>query len=629
MLCRMLIIIFLVFAFAQPYLPLKGVTQAAGTRAMSVFIDNSFSMNALCPEGTLLDDAKNKAVQLAKSLSQADKIQLVTEDFSQVQERWLNRDEFIEEVKGLTISPFTRLLGSVIQRQQDNLEHSGCPVKEAFIISDFQKSVSDISIIKASPGISVRFIPEVTKNINNLSVDSCWFDSPVHQPEKSENLNVKIINYGAEKIENSPIKLYLNGDEKSSSSFTVSPFSQVIVSMSFVPSHESIQQGMVKINDYPIIFDDELYFSFRLSSSIPVLWIHPDSLKADVYCKKIFGSDSLFQFNDCPYNHIDYSSLSQYRLTICDCIPELTSGISKELENYLANGGNLLIVPPVAGMDYASYATFLSSVGCNYYKGIDTGKLKVNTVNFESRIYSDVFINKQHSNIDLPKVSKHYTTTHAGNLSYENIMRLENGDDFLTVYHYKKGTIYLLSVPLDKSFTNFQDHAMIVPTFYNIGLYSASNPPLYTILGTEHPIEAPALALPENVFFRIKSNNSKDTLSLLPERRVINSTTYLFLHNQITDAGNYRLLAGDSLLSGLSFNYNRIESDMRRLTAAELDSLGEHSGITTFAVVNGASETLPVLLKESETGKYLWFYCIVLSLLFLAAEEIILRVWKD
>lgn len=92
LICRCLIIIFLVLAFAQPFIPLKNGITASGSRAVSIFIDNSFSMMGLNQNGTLLDDAKNKAEQIAKSLNPSDKVQMVSQDFSAVQERWLNKD---------------------------------------------------------------------------------------------------------------------------------------------------------------------------------------------------------------------------------------------------------------------------------------------------------------------------------------------------------------------------------------------------------------------------------------------------------------------------------------------------------------------------------------------------------
>src|SRR5579863_8723490 len=43
LLCRILIVAFLVLAFAQPYIPLKHGVISSGGKAVSIFIDNSFS----------------------------------------------------------------------------------------------------------------------------------------------------------------------------------------------------------------------------------------------------------------------------------------------------------------------------------------------------------------------------------------------------------------------------------------------------------------------------------------------------------------------------------------------------------------------------------------------------------
>src|ERR1700722_15531164 len=44
LICRCLVIAFLVFAFAQPFIPVKQGVTASGAKAISIFIDNSFSM---------------------------------------------------------------------------------------------------------------------------------------------------------------------------------------------------------------------------------------------------------------------------------------------------------------------------------------------------------------------------------------------------------------------------------------------------------------------------------------------------------------------------------------------------------------------------------------------------------
>src|SRR5579862_1277605 len=55
LICRCLVIIFLVLAFAQPFIPLKNGVTASGAKAISIFLDNSFSMMGLNQNGTLLD----------------------------------------------------------------------------------------------------------------------------------------------------------------------------------------------------------------------------------------------------------------------------------------------------------------------------------------------------------------------------------------------------------------------------------------------------------------------------------------------------------------------------------------------------------------------------------------------
>ncbi|HTB05458.1 MAG TPA: BatA domain-containing protein [Bacteroidia bacterium] len=627
LLCRILIIAFLVFAFAQPFIPNKSGNITAGNKAVSIFIDNSFSMNAINQNGTLLEDAKTKAIQIAQSLNAADKIQLVSQDFDEAQERWLNKDEFIEELKGLKISPYSRQLSEILQRQQENLEHSESPVKEDFIISDFQKSVSEIPNFHASADINTDLVPETAETKKNISVDTCWFNSPVHIPGKTEQLSVKLTNYSTVAVSNSPVKLFLNGEEKAMSSFNIDPMTSVTITLSFIPGQKPIQQGEIKISDYPINFDDNLYFSFRLSSRIPVLWIHPDSLSKNVFIRALYGKDSLFTLQEAAANHLDYSTLPSYRLLILDNIRSVTSGMSQEINKYISQGGNILIIPPSQGIDQLSYQNFLSYMDCSYYERLDTAHLKVDKLNYESIIYSDVFEKKQHPNMDLPIVSKHYVISHTTKALSENIMKMDNGNDFLDLFHYNKGNIYLLAVSLTDEFSNFQKHAIFVPTLYNIGLYSSPNTSLYYTLGNIQPIEAPSISLPQNVFFKIEA--TKDTLSVLPERRIINDNVFLFLHNQITQAGNYKLMAGDSLVSGISFNYNRKESDMSYLTPADIETLCERAGMKNVSVLPSSSASLPSLLTEVNRGKYYWKYCVLLALLFLALEEVILRLWKE
>jgi len=449
----------------------------------------------------------------------------------------------------------------------------------------------------------------------------------VHIPGKAEELIVKLSNYSNKAVSDAPIKLLLNGEEKAIGSYNIDANGSTTVTLSFIPTKNQIQQGDIKINDYPITFDDHLYFSFKLSSSVPVLWLHPDSVKKNIYLRSLYGRDSLFTFSDASSGHLDYSSLPSYRLIVLDNIPSITSGMGNELAKYVSQGGNIMVLPPTSNIDIDSYHQFLSSVNCSYYEKLDTTHLRTDKLNYESNIYSGVFEKKQHPNMDMPVVSKHYSISHTTKALSENLIKLENGDDFLDEFHYNKGNIYLLAVPLNNSFSNFQQHALFVPTMYNIGLYSSGNQQLYYTLGDVQPIEAPNIALPQNVYFKIQ--NTKDSISILPERRIINDNVFLFLHGQLSTSGNFKLMAGDSLISGISFNYSRRESDLACLSTSDIESLCSKAGMKNFSVMSVTSATLPSLLTEVNRGTYYWKYCIILALLFLGIEELILRLSKN
>src|ERR1035437_4830962 len=61
---RILAIIFLVLAFVQPFISSENKKVLIGNKASSIYIDNSFSMDAMNKKCTLLDEAKKRAKEI-------------------------------------------------------------------------------------------------------------------------------------------------------------------------------------------------------------------------------------------------------------------------------------------------------------------------------------------------------------------------------------------------------------------------------------------------------------------------------------------------------------------------------------------------------------------------------------
>src|SRR6195952_2084741 len=119
---RLLAIFFLVLAFARPYIPGKNAANAGKLQTVSIFVDNSYSMQTINREGTLLDEAKRRAKEIASAYSINDSFQLLTQDFEGKHQRLLSRDEFNDAVDAVKISPQSRSLQQIITRQQSLLD---------------------------------------------------------------------------------------------------------------------------------------------------------------------------------------------------------------------------------------------------------------------------------------------------------------------------------------------------------------------------------------------------------------------------------------------------------------------------------------------------------------------------
>jgi len=76
LLSRILAIIFLVLAFAQPYIPQNNQKNSGLSNSVSIYIDNSYSMEAVNKDGNLLDEAKRRAKELIKGFGLNDRFQL-------------------------------------------------------------------------------------------------------------------------------------------------------------------------------------------------------------------------------------------------------------------------------------------------------------------------------------------------------------------------------------------------------------------------------------------------------------------------------------------------------------------------------------------------------------------------
>ncbi len=431
---RMLALAFLVLAFAKPYIPGQNSANTGKQQLVSIFVDNSYSMQTLNREGTLLDEAKRRAKEIASAYSINDRFQLLTQDFEGRHQRLLSRDEFDNAVDTVKISPQSRNLQQIINRQQSLLDMNN-GIKSVCIISDFQKNMATPQPVKTDTGIHTSLVQLKASKLPNVAVDSVALLSAIHRPGESEKLVVRLHNYAGETAEKIPLKLLINGAQKALGSYTVNARSVQYDTLSFSGLQAGWQRAEITLQDNPVTFDNQFYFSFNVKQQMPVLLI--DGGTPNPYLKAVFAADAFFDAKRVPDGNVDYAALNTYPLVILSDVNAISTGLSQQLKTYVNKGGTLLVFPS-ADADITSYRGLLESVNAAYPEKLITGDTKVSGINLQNPVFKNIFENFP-QNPDLPVVKKYYQLSSSSNSRAEELMTLPGRQAFLGGIQQRQG----------------------------------------------------------------------------------------------------------------------------------------------------------------------------------------------
>ncbi|WP_342647271.1 BatA domain-containing protein [Mucilaginibacter sp. CSA2-8R] len=613
---RLLALAFLVLAFARPYLPDKNTVSPGKRQIISIFLDNSYSMQTLSTEGSLLDEAKRRAKEIASAYSINDKFQLLTQDFEGKHQRLLTRQEFNDAVDEVKISAQSRRLPQIISRQQSIMQNQSGTSEQIYIISDFQKSATGQNQVKPGAGTNINMVQLKANTLPNIAVDSVWLLSAVHRPGEGEKLVVKLHNYADKDAQGIPLKLFINGAQKALGSFSLKAKSAQQDTLSFSGLQSGWQQGLIQLQDNPIVFDNDFYFTFDVKEHMPVLLI--DGGQVNPYLQAAFATDAFFKPVSVNYGSVNYAGLSSYPVVMLADVKSIPTGLAQQLKTYVAKGGTLVVFPADEA-DLNSYRGLLQPAGAVWPEKLITGPTRVSNLNANSPLFRGVFENAP-QNPDLPLVQKYYQLSTGGRTQSEALMSLPGRQPFWSGYRSGSGKIYLSAVPLQESYSNLPRHALLIPVLFRIALLSGHDQPLYYTIGKNEVVETIPFQLNEKQILKLSKGNQ----TFIPDARQQEGSTFLYVADQIQQPGNYLLKKQDSLAAVIAFNNNRLESDLTYFEPSQLKNLVPENGL----VVQAGKGSLQSAISETNFGLQLWKVCIILALIFVAAEIVLIRFYK-
>lgn len=614
---RVLGIAALALACAQPFLR-TGDKNSQNGNVVALFVDNSYSMETESKNGSRLYDAVDAAKNIVQSFDFSDDFVLTTQDFSGEESHILNKDQVLEILDRIAVSPNSHSFKEIRAFENHTIQQSNKANVIHYYISDFQKNNFDMSVLRNDSSAHIGLIPTPAEQLSNVGIDSCWFLTPVFKLDNTVTLIARIHNYGDEEVQKAPVKLHVNEKQKAIAALDIAAGGYADCHLTYRIDETGTNCGKVSIEDAPITFDNDLYFTYDVSENSTITVIY--DREPNRFLTALYGKDSVFTYQPMGYQQVNYTQLRQSAVVVLNEVPTVSSGLADELTKFVKAGGTLLVFPSEKADN--SVNNLLKSLDAGTYGSLVKKTLNGKSVNRES-IYFKGALETADGRIDMPQTLQHFAIAGGGNGS-EVIMTLEDNSPLLVSYPVESGKVILSAVAMNDDYGNAHRHALFFVPLHNIGIMNAVQQKLYNIIGVDQMqrVMLPSDGSDEAVVLRARKGGEE----FIPEQRRLGNETALYFHNQAHSSDWYDIVRGGQVLGTLAFNLNRRESDLACYDEKELNKMAEELG-GNAAVISADTKNIAKSVSDRLNGKPLWPWFVVFSLLCFLAEIALLRFW--
>ncbi|KVV15545.1 VWA domain-containing protein [Flavobacterium sp. TAB 87] len=581
---RLLLLLFLILAFAQPFYEAKDSKNASNE--MYIILDNSFSMQSKGKKGELL---KRAIQELLENTPENITFSLITNS-----ESFWNTDikSVRKELQSLKYSAESFQLDNTITKIQ---AHQTSTNKDIIVITDAvgltQKQVENSNLQQATYFI----IPEAEQK-NNVAIDSVFI---IQTLDNFYEIGINLSAYG-ENI--SPVSVALYNNEKLSAK-TVTKFDSSKKNIHFTIPKEAFH-GYVSIEDNGLAYDNRLYFSISTRKKIDVISI--GSPEKSNFLSRIYTPNE-FNFSNFSIESLNYNSIENQDLILLNELDEIPQALQTTLKSFVEKGGNLVLIPSqkstITGLN-----SFLATFGKVVFKNVESNEKLITKINFDHPLFSGVFESKI-SNFQYPKTKNSFASSSA----YASVLSYEDQSVFLTSIIKPTSAVSVFAAALNTQNSNFQQSPLIVPVFYQLAQSTNTS-------GLN------ALKIGDNQPYFVEKKLTKDALlevrgkegQFIPIQQILNNKVKLTFDDFPEKAGNYSIFDKKEWIENVSFNYPRTESDLSQRNKKLLRKYKTADSIST--VFN--------TLQTDRTDNQIWKWFVIFALLFLFAEMAIIKLVK-
>ena len=609
MLSRMLFLLFLILAFAQPFIPSKELDQQQGL--VYLYLDNSLSMsNQVANNLTAFDQAIQNAERIIRLYPEDARFKLLTNDFSSPLRVFRSKNEILDLLTEVKQTGVHRNFEDVWNRLNSQISSASA---DWYFISDFQKATFED--LEAFTGDSVQhyfFIPMQFNSTANVFIDSVYLKNPFLIANDQNSIVLRVRNTGNVSVSDLVITLAIDNKQVANAGVNLPAHGEALTEINLNFPLVGNNPAKLSFEEFPVSFDNEFYFNLNLSQRVSVLEIKQDQQATSI--AKVYGNKKLFDFSSYHINNLDYTSINQADLVVVNSVDAMPPSLIDRLIELIGSGISVVIIPGENPdlITLQRLAPFASATNSR-----DSLWMSLEAPELRHPFFNNIFEDQKTDLISMPRVKKVITWSDQRG---ENLLIAKNGIPYLSSYF--RGQVYLFASPLTTDYTSLSQHAVFVPVMYKIAALSkAFDRKLYHTTD-EQIIKLTLDSISGNELFTM----SNDDEEIVPNQRILGKDLYLEVPSDVIRPGFYFLNSPSRSVEIIPYNNNGRESLLEQYSPDELLARLEGDNVSVLEENDFDRYTERVL--QAHTGVPLWKYAVILALIFLLAEVLLIRFLK-
>lgn len=628
LLLRMLIIVFLVLAFARPTLETVNIASSTSTaKSSSLFIiDNSFSMNYIGDDGSYFNKSKKIAKEIISEMEDGDEFSFLISKDSIITAT--NVESAVKIIDNLNTNFNTESTQDKLESAITFLEEAVNLNKEAFLFSDFQNSTfvsldktDSLSGLKSNTNIKLYSFDMALKKGSNYSINDLVLKNSILELNKPLTFEATIHNYSEEILNNITASLFLNDERVAQQNVTLNPMENKKIELHTSLSNIGLIEARVELEDDNLNSDNIFYLNFWVPEKIKTLLLF-DKPSDIIYLEAALNSattNGLFEIKKMQMNSSLNEPLADYNVIF------LVSGEMINTEGilqYLSQGGKIVFIPP-STITSTDLSNLQNTINLPFSDKIITSSSNDNytefaTTNLSHPIFLSLFENSRKGNIESPSILKYIKFRES--VKVQSIIKLMDGSIFLGEYNFGLGKVIFMNSSPILEWNNLPLKGIFAPLITRIIIYLSSiqNQNTSFLVGDNLSFNVTKLTFP---LIDVEQPNGNDNINLQ------NYQQNNYLYKNTESPGSYKFYNNNKLINFATLNINPIESDLTKINNNVL--LNYYNTILTnnyFVFKSG--DNFMDKISTARYGTELWKFLLMLAFLLALVEMFIARSAK-